>query len=78
MGGFKTFSLLAAPLRFSRVFPHRFEQQASVSLLHQETQLLERRVVGGATAFQGSDQLLVLRVVFKEVPDGKDGPLANN
>lgn len=71
-------SVLADPLRFSRVFPHRFEQQASISLLHLEAQLPQCRVVGRATAFQCGDQLLVQRVVFKEVSDGKDGPLADN
>lgn len=56
--------VLAASSEFLGVFPHRFQQQASVSFLHKETQLLQRRVVGRAAAFQGGDQLLVLRVVF--------------
>lgn len=49
----------------------------AISLLHQEAQCLESRVVCGALALQGGDKLLVLQVVFEEVPDGKDGPLAD-
>ena len=75
--GWRTSSLLSAPEAL-RVFPHSFEQQASISLLHQETQLPERWVVCAATAFQGSNQLLVLCVAFQEVPDGEDSPLADN
>lgn len=31
-----------------------------------------------ALSLQTGHQLLVLLVVFQEVPDGKDGPLADN
>lgn len=60
------------------VFPHRFEQQASIALLYQETQLPECGVVRRAAPLQAGDQLLVQQVVLQEVPDGEDGPLADN
>lgn len=63
---------------FLGVFPHRFEQQVSISLFHQETQLPERGVVSCAAAFQSGNQFLVLRVVLQEVPDGEDCPLADD
>lgn len=62
---------------FLGVFPDRFEQQGSISLFHQETQLPERGVVSCAAAFQSGNQFLVLRVVLQEVPDGEDCPLAD-
>lgn len=61
-----------------RVLPRGFQQQASISLLHRKSQLPEGGVVGRPAALQAGDQLLVLCVVFKEVPDGEDGPLADN
>lgn len=57
---------------------HRFQQQASISLLHQEAQLPEGRVVYWATALQRGYQLLVLLVALQNVPDGEDGPLADD
>ena len=62
--GWRASSLRVDLQSFSRVFPHSFEQQASVSLLHLEAQLLECGVVGGATALQNRHLLLVLLVVF--------------
>lgn len=61
-----------------RVLPQGFEQQASISLLYLESQLPQGGVVCCPTAFQAGDQLLVLCVVLKEIPDSKDGPLADN
>lgn len=61
-----------------RVLPQGFEQQASISLLYFKPQLPQGGVVCRPTALQAGDQLLVLCVVLKEVPDGKDGPLADN
>lgn len=70
---------LLSPHRcFLGVFPDRFEQQGSISLFHQETQLLERGVVSCAAAFQSGNQFLVLQVVLQEVPDGEDCPLADD
>lgn len=63
---------------FLGVFPDRFKQQGSISLLHQESQLPERGVVGCAAAFQSGDQCLIVRVVLQEVPDGEDRPLADD
>lgn len=60
------------------VFPHSFEQQASISLLNEEPQLPEHGVVHRAAPLQSSHQLLVLLVVFQNVPDGEDPPLADN
>lgn len=74
--GLRTFFLLTDV--FLGVFPHRFEQQGSISLFHQETQLPERGVVSCAAAFQSGNQFLVLRVVLQEVPDGEDCPLADD
>lgn len=74
----RTSSPPALCLRISRVFPNGLEQQASISLLHLKAQLSEGGVVGGAAALQAAHQLLVPRVAFQQVPDGKDGPLADN
>lgn len=75
--GFRTSFLLAAPLRFSCILPHRFEQKVPISLLYQETQLSEGRVICSAMALQCSHQFLVLLVMFQKVPDGEYGPLAD-
>lgn len=77
LAGVKTTALVMA-LSFLRAFSDRFEEQASISLLHLKAQLSECRVVYRAFTLQAGHQLLVLGVLFQEVPDGKNGPLADN